>query len=234
MSDMELLSRPVLDEISQCPYLVHMDKRYEYFFARNLNEEEISSILAKGWRKFGIHFFRPSCPNCIDCIPLRVLVPHFSPSKSQRRVLKRCENVEIRFVEPKFTERVYEIFESHSKERFSLETDLEDFAVSFYTPSCPGLQSEYFIDGEMAGVGFIDIGKDCLSSVYFAFDPKFSDYGLGTFSILKEIEHANSMGLAYYYLGYYVPGCSRMAYKDRFLPREYYRWEEDVWLMSGS
>ena len=78
-------------------------------------------------------------------------------------------------------------------------------------------------------LGFLDRGEDCLSCVYFIYDTRFSHLGLGTFSILKEIEHTRSLGLKYYCLGYYVRECQRMAYKNNFKPREHYNWLQDKW-----
>jgi arginine-tRNA-protein transferase len=52
------------------------------------------------------------------------------------------------------------------------------------------------------------------------FDPGFSDRSLGTFSVLWEVEFCRSEGLPYYYLGYYVAGSGKMAYKSRFRPNE--------------
>ena len=231
---MELLRNLALDELSPCPYLEGREKQFEYFFAHNLDEEEISSLLSEGWRKFGIHFFRPACPTCTECIPLRVLTNDFAPSKSQRRILKKEESIDVKFGPPRYDPRIYQIFEAHSLERFSQPTGFEDFLLSFYTPACPGMQSEYYFEGELVGVGFLDRGSDCLSSVYFAFDPHRSELGLGTFSILKEIEEARKMGLPHYYLGFYVPGCARMTYKDHFLPREHYDWESAQWLPAGE
>ncbi len=65
--------------------------------------------------------------------------------------------------------------------------------------------------------------------LYFIYDAKFSHLGLGTFSIIKEIEHTRSLGLKYYCLGYYVQECQRMAYKNNFKPREHYNWLADKW-----
>lgn len=227
---MILLQAPELDELSPCPYLPGRNKQFEQFFARELNEKEMASLLADGWRKFGIHFFRPSCPECISCLPLRVKTQSFTPSKSQKRNLKNNRNIEVKFGPLSYSPRIYEIYRAHSMERFSQTTSLEDFLFAFYSPSCPVLQSEYYLDGELIGVGFLDKGEDSLSSVYFFFDPDYSKLGIGTFSILKEIEHARSLGLPYYYLGYYVPGCGSMAYKDTFRPREHYDWEGKNWV----
>jgi arginine-tRNA-protein transferase len=52
------------------------------------------------------------------------------------------------------------------------------------------------------------------------FEPNLSDRSLGTFSALWEIDYCRRNALAYYYLGYYVPGSRTMAYKARFRPGE--------------
>ena len=227
---MILLQGPELDELSPCPYLPDREKQFEQFFARELNEKEMASLLSDGWRKFGIHFFRPSCPECKSCLPLRVKAQRFIPSRSQKRNLKNNNGIEVKFSPLSYSPRIYEIYEAHSMERFSQTTSLEDFLFAFYSPSCPAMQSEYYLGGKLIGAGFLDIGADSLSSVYFFFDPDYSNLGIGTFSILKEIEHARSLDLPYYYLGYYVPGCSSMIYKNSFRPREHYVWEERKWI----
>ncbi|MBE9536903.1 MAG: arginyltransferase [Proteobacteria bacterium] len=226
---MILLKEPELDQQSVCPYLTDKNKQFEYFFAHRLTGEEIARLLAEGWRKFGVYYFRPACPECRECIPIRIPADTFSPSKSQRRNLRKNSNMEVRFVSPEFNSRVYEIYRKHSRERFGDETSLEDFIHTFYTPSCPSIQSEYYLEGELLAVGFLDMGNNCLSSVYFVYDTDYSSLGLGTFSVLKEIEHAKKLGLKYYYLGYYVAGCGRMTYKGNFLPRERFDWAVSKW-----
>jgi arginine-tRNA-protein transferase len=51
--------------------------------------------------------------------------------------------------------------------------------------------------------------------------------GLGTFVILDHIIRAARAGLPYVYLGYWVEGSSRMAYKTAFRPLE--RLGRDGW-----
>lgn len=231
---MILLQPPELGDLAPCPYLPERDQQFEQFFAKDLDEKEMADLLADGWRKFGIHFFRPSCPGCTSCLPLRIISKTFSPSKSQKRNLKANREIEVKFGPLSYSPRIYQIYEAHSRKRFSQLTSLEDFLFAFYSPSCPSLQSEYYLDGKLIGAGFLDMGIDSLSSVYFFFDPDYSKLGIGTFSILKEIEHAGSLGLPYYYLGYYVPGCDSMKYKDSFRPREHYDWEGKRWIDGGK
>ena len=226
---MQVLQHPKLDEIATCPYLPGRQKQFEYFFATHLSGRDVSALLAEGWRKFGFYYFRPACPGCRQCIPLRVCTDLFSPSRSQRRVLRKNAHLRVEFGPLRFTDRIFEIYRDHSLARFGQDPDLDEFLSSFYNPSCPSLQSEIYLGQELIGIGFLDRGADCLSSVYFCFDTRYSHLNPGTFSILHEIAHAGRLGLPYYYLGYYVPGCPRMIYKDAFRPREHYDWQGAQW-----
>lgn len=227
---MHIFQQAQIEELTDCPYLADQRKRYCYFLAGRVDEREMSLLLAEGWRKFGLYFFRPECPQCRNCVPLRVRVPDFSPSRSQRRILKKAQDVEVRFGPLTMTEQIYELYRRHSEGRFGQSSDPEDFFYNFYVPSCPALQTELYYQNELIGAGFLDLGSDCLNSVYFFYDPAFAHLHPGTLGALHEIEHARRLGLSYYYLGYYVPGCSRMGYKDHFRPREHYSWTNCAWL----
>jgi arginine-tRNA-protein transferase len=227
---MELLQPPKIDELSPCPYLPGRDKQFRYFFAKELAADELAYLLAHGWRKFGPYYFRPNCPACQQCVPLRVLVDEFKPSKSQRKNLRQNEAIEVKFGPLAFSERAYQIYQNHSETRFTRQgSDLDGFLFNFYSPSCPSLQSEFYLDGQLIAIGYLDQGIDCLSSVYFVYDTAYTQMGLGTFSILQEIAYTRQLGLPYYYLGYYVQECRSMAYKNNFRPRQHYDWESQIW-----
>ena len=66
-----------------------------------------------------------------------------------------------------------------------------------------------------------DALSDGLSMVYSFFDPALADRSLGTFMILDHIERARAAGLPHVYLGYWVNGSRKMAYKVRFQPQEH-------------
>jgi arginyl-tRNA--protein-N-Asp/Glu arginylyltransferase len=75
-------------------------------------------------------------------------------------------------------------------------------------------------DSALYAVALTDILADGLSMVYSFYDPADFKRSLGTFMILEHIERAKSLGLPYLYLGYWVEGSRKMAYKARFLPQE--------------
>ena len=56
--------------------------------------------------------------------------------------------------------------------------------------------------------------------MYFYFDPDERRRSLGTFSALYEMIWARQLHLPYWYAGFWVPGCEKMAYKTRFRPCE--------------
>ncbi len=226
---MLLIQENSLSEEVPCSYLPDRMMRNEFFFAMNLAETELNDLLSRGWRKFGFYFFKPACRDCRTCIPLRVRITGFTPGKSQRRILKKNSDLEVRFGPLQQSKEIFEIYREHSVERFGMEVTPEDFMFNFYQQSCPGLQSEFYLDGGLAGVGYLDRTNEALSTVYFIYRMEYASRSPGIFSILKEIELARDMGLEYYYLGYYVPGCGRMEYKGHFSSSEVYSWTEKKW-----
>jgi len=69
---------------------------------------------------------------------------------------------------------------------------------------------------QLAAVCLTDVLDDGLSLVYSFYDPDLQAQSLGTYMILDHIELARQVGLPYVYLGYWVPGSAKMAYKSRF------------------
>ena len=75
---------------------------------------------------------------------------------------------------------------------------------------------------ELAAVCLTDVLDDGLSMVYSFYEPDLAAASLGTYVILDHIEIARAAGLPYVYLGYWVPGSAKMAYKARFSALEIY------------
>jgi len=75
--------------------------------------------------------------------------------------------------------------------------------------------------GKLVGCCLTDRQGDGLSMIYSFFD---ADHplreGLGTYIILDHIQRAEAAGLPYVYLGYWIEGSRRMAYKAHFRPIE--------------
>lgn len=220
---------PIKTDPRPCGYFDDRHWVFEEFGYDSLHPEELDALLAAGWRHFGIHFFRPKCTDCRRCVPIRVLVDEFKPSKSQRRVFRKNMDVELEIVAPYPRLETFHLYGKHNYQRFNNPPSPEFYLYGLMENVCQTKEFRYKLDGKLIASGFVDIGKESLSSMYFVFDPVFHKRGLGTFSILKEIEYAQQHGMAYYYLGYYIAKNSHMAYKDAFRPNEIYNWKTKKW-----
>jgi arginine-tRNA-protein transferase len=84
-------------------------------------------------------------------------------------------------------------------------------------------------DGAMDLIGacLTDVLGDGLSMVYSFFEPTMRARSFGAYMILDHVEIARAAGLPYVYLGYWVPGSPKMAYKSLYRPFEVH--QNDVW-----
>jgi len=226
---MILLCRPSLSSEALCPYIESEICRFQYFFAQDVSGPELEELLCRGWRKFGLYYFRPVCEKCRKCIPIRLKTDGINVSKSQKRVLKKGALIRTEFREPEYRDEIFELYKIHSEERFGKDADYEDFITSFYTKSCPSIQSEYYLDNKLIAAGFLDRSHISLSSIYFIYDTKYLKYSPGTLSILREAQYTASIGLTYYYLGYYIEENRSMSYKNNFNINEKMDWDTEKW-----
>ncbi|XP_050450736.1 arginyl-tRNA--protein transferase 1 isoform X5 [Cataglyphis hispanica] len=93
---------------------------------------------------------------------------------------------------------------------------------------------QYWLDNELIAVGVIDILPSCISSVYFFYDPTYSQLSLGTFSSLREIYLTRQLNkvasdLKYYYMGFYIHTCPKMQYKAKMRPSKLLCPQTYVW-----
>jgi arginine-tRNA-protein transferase len=75
-------------------------------------------------------------------------------------------------------------------------------------------------DGRLWAASLTDEVESGLSGVYKYFEPDAPARSLGTYVILSHVEEARRRGRAYVYLGYWIAGSPKMAYKARFTPLE--------------
>src|SRR5688500_6173084 len=78
-----------------CGYLAGREATLEYRLMTEVSPEELKWLIIRGWRRFGAAYFRPVCAGCLECVSLRVPVNAFAPTKSQRRALRKCEDLRM-------------------------------------------------------------------------------------------------------------------------------------------
>ncbi|HWL11334.1 MAG TPA: arginyltransferase [Planctomicrobium sp.] len=225
-----------------CSYLPEQTASLEYLRVPGMSPEDLQQRLQRGWRRFGIDLFRPVCRACMQCVPVRVDVATFQPTKSQRRTQRRNSHVSVELAPAGLSRQHVELYNAWHEDMKNRRDWPEQvaswqlYAQSFLAGDFPSAHElRYWNGNDLIGVGLIDILPTALSSIYFYHAPNWRSQGPGTFSLLCEIELARKLGLAHVYLGYWIAACPSMAYKNRFRPYDVLQGrpedeEEPVWL----
>lgn len=179
-------------------------------------------LLDAGFRRTGLHAFRPACAACSECRSLRIDVEAYRPSRSHRRASNRNADIVVDVGPPDYTEEKRDLLERFLDARHAgpMTADEDATRQAMFRSAVPSREMTYRLDGRLVALGIIDVTPNIVSSLYFYFDPDESRRSLGIFSMLTEIELARANGRRWYHPGYYVEGCSAMEYKVRFGPAE--------------
>ena len=216
-----------------CPYLAG---RYEKkVFTHLLGDEPVSlnnMLTQAGFRRSQNIAYRPACDNCTACVSVRVIVDRFQPGRTFRRLMARNADLAVGLRPPAATDEQYNLLRRYLDSRHA-DGGMADMAPADYVAMIEDTTVatrvvEYRLprtgdaDGPapLIAAALTDTLDDGLSMVYSFYDPSEAARSLGTWMVLDHIERARMLGLPYVYLGYWVDGSRKMAYKTRFQPLE--------------
>lgn len=216
-----------------CSYLDHKDARSQVASPSYAVDSRVySQLIRMGFRRSGLFTYRPCCDNCEACIPIRVLVDQFVPTRSQKRTALKHRDLAIKLIRPSFKQEHYALFMRYQAQRhpdggmnqdsteqysqFLLRSQVDSYLVEFSDPKTQQIKA----------VMLIDETDDGISAVYTFYEPE-NQSSYGTFAILWAIEFTKKHQLPYLYLGYWIADSKKMNYKKSFFPSEVYR--HDQW-----
>ena len=217
-----------ITKVFPCSYLPNEEERLLIAVDERLqNKDSYSALMTEGFRRSGEQSYRPYCPACEACQSIRILVNEFTPSKSQKRSIKRNANFTIKKSEQirDYYYPLYELYINTFHQDGSMyPANIEQFE-SFVTSN---ITTQIFIEtwceldgvNQLICVGVTDVLNNGLSAVYTFYHPDFKSYGLGRFSILTQIDLCRKLGFPYLYLGYQIDDCKKMNYKNTYFPHE--------------
>ena len=221
-----------------CSYLEGRTARSQVATPSHMIDGSVyGDLLRVGFRRSGTFVYRPHCDGCNACQPLRVPIAQFVPTRSQRRAWeKHRSEYRARFVPLEYRAEHYELYLRYQRLRHNgggMDRDSRDQYQHFLLQSHVETLLVEFRDarGLLAMVSLIDVLADGLSAVYTFYDPEIKG-SLGTFSVMWQIAQATAHNLPYLYLGYWINGSDKMAYKAKFEPNEVL--ERGAWVANGG
>ncbi|OYY77292.1 MAG: arginyltransferase [Sphingomonas sp. 28-62-20] len=217
---------------SPCPYLPGRLERKVFTELNGPHASELNDALGRiGFRRSQSVAYRPSCAGCSACVSVRVVADDFRANATQRKLIRRHSDLDISACKAWATDEQFDLLRRYLASRHPgggmagmdegdyadmiEQSPVNSFVVEYREPSVDGRR------GRLVGACLTDQQADGLSMIYSFFDAAHEDRpGLGNLIIIDHIRRARALGLPYVYLGYWVKGSDRMAYKTRYRPIE--------------
>jgi len=219
---------------SPCPYLPDRFERKVFAHLPLGDGAAINDALTQvGFRRSQNIAYRPACEGCDACVSARIPTSDYPYSRSERRVVDRNGDLMRNLVEAEATMEQFDLLRRYLLVRHA-EGGMADMTWADYVAMVEDTSArthliEYRLASKDRGPGdlvagvLVDVLSDGLSLVYSFYDPDMARRSLGSFIILDHVMQAAQAGLPYVYLGYWVQGSAKMAYKARFNPIEVLR-----------
>ena len=198
---------------------------------QKLDSKSYAGFTRLGFRRSGDFIYRPHCGACRACVPVRIPVACFKPSRGQKRIWRRNQDLEVRAHPPVFSSEHFSLYARYQASRHPGggmdDPDPEKYLNFLAASRLDTVFHEFRLDGRLLAVAVVDSLPDSLSAVYTFYDPDEPARGLGVYAVLWQVEEARRRQLPHVYLGYWIGESPKMAYKANYAPLEAYldnRW----------
>lgn len=209
-----------------CPYLPGRVERQLYAELGGPAPREVFRRLSlAGFRRSHHIVYRPACPGCNACVPVRIDAENFHWTKAWRRILRRNRDLTAESVGLDISDEQYRLFRRYVRSRHGdgdmAVMDRRDYTSMILASPIDTNIIEFRDDsGSLVAACLTDRMSDGPSAVYSFFDPDMDRRSLGSFMVLWLVEEARQSGMPHVYLGFWIDDSRKMAYKARFRPLE--------------
>lgn len=213
-----------------CPYLPGQRERKVFAGLDVHNAAGLNDALTHaGFRRSQNIAYRPACDLCDACVSARVVVDQFVFYKRWARILARNADLTRALRPAEATQEQFDLLRRYLNARhvnggMSDMTGQDYVAMVEESPVRTHIVEYRYTAGPqrgaLAAAALIDVLKDGLSLVYSFYDTLEPKRSLGAYTILDHIAQARAAGFEHVYLGYWIRGSEKMAYKAQFQPLE--------------
>lgn len=215
----------VLGNEHDCDYLPGRSARSAFLMSdldRAANAYQI--LIKQGFRRSGDLVYRPCCRACKACIPVRIPVDRFQPSRKQKRTWKKNADLLVTKKPPVFNKIHFDLYQRYLTARHPggamCESGPEEYLRFLSSDWASTYFYEFTLESQVVAVAVVDHLEDALSAVYTFFEPRLANRSLGSYAILWEIKQTREFGLPFLYLGFWIEASAKMAYKNDYRPIE--------------
>jgi leucyl-tRNA---protein transferase len=210
-----------------CPYLPEQTERKLFTRLEHPGHRtEVNAVLTRaGFRRSHDVAYRPMCPSCSACVPVRVLADRFAPSRVQRRIQRRNADLLVTAAQPVADEERYALFAAYQRARHR-DSDMSQMGFADFAAMIEEGRADTWLfearaaEGALLGAMLVDRVDDGYSAIYSFYDPHSADRSLGVFLILSMLRQCREEAKPHLYLGYWIERSPKMAYKKLFQPFE--------------
>ena len=209
-----------------CPYVPGRIERKVVTDLAGPHAQDLYERLTRaGFRRSHGLTYRPACPSCTACVPVRIVVRGFAQSSSLKRIARRNAELVAEDMGAIATMEQYRLFMRYQRTRhaggdMALMTFGDYRAMIEESPVDTRIVEFRDADGTLVAAMLADRMSDALSAVYSFYAPEDERRSLGSYMILWLVEQARAHGLTHVYLGYWISDSDKMGYKARFRPLE--------------
>lgn len=158
-------------------------------------------------------------------VNIRLSLGQFELKKSQRKRLKRSDKKFSFSIGTAKPDAEKEALYAMHKQRFKgfIHPTLNEYLTSGFHRTVFDTREVCVYDGDkLVAVSYFDIGERSMASLIGLQHPEYKKYGLGIYTMLKEVEWGQSAGFKWYYPGYVLDLPSDFDYKLSLGNFEYY------------
>ena len=204
-----------------CSYLAGKQEQLLTLTDYDIDLPLYDRLLSLGFRRNGNAIYKPHCPACAECKPMRIAVNEFKASKRQKRTLKQNANF-IWQLSNKDKPEYFSLYQKYIEARHAdgpmYPADKKQYEQFILCAWLPDSFIEVYDQKKLIAVAVTDVLTNSISAIYSFFDDEYAQYSLGSFLILAQIELAKKLNKEYLYLGYQIDECRKMNYKKLYRP----------------
>lgn len=184
-----------------------------------LPPSELDRYLEGGWFRMGQTIFTTHFLSFDDrfysAVWLRVALAEWTTSKEFERISKQNAHFRTQIRPASLSEEQEILFSKYRAGiAFEVSASLKDLLMVHDHESVYQTQEVNVYDGDrLIAAGFFDLGTISAAGISSFYNPDYKRYSLGKYLIYQKINYCKSIGLTYFYPGYFAPGYAAFDYK---------------------